>query len=114
MNQPDHSVWADALSKFQSSSPGIQALWLVAWVITAAVPVYGLIRAAQAIAVALLARRSVLPVQPVSAICREPDGRWMFCAHGVAREPTREDVAAHHALLSRLRERRGDMSFPCT
>ncbi len=80
----DHpcSAWADLLSKFQTSPPWIQALWLV---LVAAVALGAVRSVADVVkhAMGALGRRTP-SARLVYGLVQDADGRWLVCIEGEA------------------------------
>jgi hypothetical protein len=100
--EPQYSLFADWLDTFQTSSQGIQALWLVVVPLALVATVACIMRAVTEIALAALARRGPWPGRPVYAVYRAPDGRWLVHAGGAVRELADEDVAEQGRAPARL------------
>ncbi|MCB5173718.1 hypothetical protein [Microvirga lenta] len=92
MDQP-YSAFADLLNKFHTSSDAIQALWLLAVPLTVLGTAYCVMRAIREIALAVIDRRGAWQGEPVYAIYRAPDGRWMLLSRGAVRELAHGDEA---------------------
>jgi hypothetical protein len=100
--EPSYSVLADALSKFHTAPEWIQALWLVMVPVTIVGATACIMRAAREIAAVIARHRAAGGLwqgQPVYAIYRAPDGRWMLYARGAARELRGEDAVPDEARL---------------
>ena len=91
--EPSYSVWADGLSKFQTSSEGVQALWILCLTVTALGLIAGTTRVLVAFAGIFQRReragRVGVPVEP----------------RVVTLLPEREPVPP--ALITRRKRRRG-------
>ncbi|WP_457093292.1 hypothetical protein [Microvirga sp. P5_D2] len=101
-----YSVLADALSKFHTAPEWIQALWLVMVPVTIVGATACIMRAVREIAAAIARRGAAGGIwqgQPVYAIYRSPDGRWMLYARGAVRELQGEDSLPEEALPSLIR-----------
>ena len=82
MDHP-YSAWADLLSKFQGSPPGIQALWLV---LVAAVVMRVVWCVTDVLKHALAAVRRREPRgRLVCGLVEDADGRWLVYADGTVR-----------------------------
>jgi len=85
MDQP-YSLWADGLSKFQSSSEAIQALWLVAVPVTLLGLAWLALRGAcDLIGLARRERRRERG-HLIYGVYQDAQGRWMVYWHGRAPE----------------------------
>jgi hypothetical protein len=96
---PHYSLVADWLDTFQTSSVGIQALWLVVWPLALVAVVACIMRAVREIAVAALVRHGAGPGRPVYVVYEAPDGRWLVHAGGAVRELEAEDFAQEGRAL---------------
>ncbi|WP_262269033.1 hypothetical protein [Microvirga yunnanensis] len=87
MDQP-YSLWADWLSKFQSSSEPIQALWLVSLPLTLLGITWLVLRSVRDL-VGLVRRERHWRGPLVYGVYQDDQGRWMAYRHG--RQPQEID-----------------------
>ncbi len=91
--EPSYSVLADALSKFHASSDLIKALCLISLPAMALGICYCLMQILKEIVLAFRRRDETMPGEPLYAIYRTDDGRWMLHARGEMRELEPEELS---------------------
>jgi hypothetical protein len=78
----DYSFWADALSKFQTSTPIIQALWLIAIAATFSAMAFAICWWICGVATVVARRRPLEPIgQTLYSVARMEDGQLRVFGH---------------------------------